>query len=94
MIKRYVKLPIPVEAIQFEYTYDGILALQQFCGESLGNVCKDTIGEAEIGTLEDGEFLKVKHIATEGDYIVKGPNGEFWPVRKLIFESTYEEFKE
>ena len=26
----------------------------------------------------------------EGDYLCKGPNGELWPVKKEIFESTYE----
>jgi hypothetical protein len=26
-----------------------------------------------------------------GDYVVQGPAGEFWFVRKEIFEATYEE---
>jgi hypothetical protein len=27
----------------------------------------------------------------EGDYLLKGVKGELWPVRKEIFEQTYEE---
>jgi len=29
--------------------------------------------------------------ANYGDYIIKGVKGEFYPVRKDIFEQTYEE---
>ena len=28
--------------------------------------------------------------ATDGDYIIKGVKGEFYPCRKDIFEETYE----
>ena len=28
--------------------------------------------------------------ATEGDYIIKGVNGEFYPCKPDIFEKTYE----
>lgn len=29
-------------------------------------------------------------IASEGDYIIKGVNGEFYPCKPQIFEKTYE----
>jgi uncharacterized protein affecting Mg2+/Co2+ transport len=38
-----------------------------------------------IDTLEGRMSYKV------GDYICKGAEGEQWPVKKSIFESTYEE---
>ena len=47
--------------------------------------------EAEICTLEDGARAVVKHIATDGDWIVKGVRGEFYPCKSDIFEQTYEE---
>jgi hypothetical protein len=47
-------------------------------------------GEMEIGTLEDGSELKVIHIATEGDYIIKGVEGEFYACKPEIFHKTYE----
>lgn len=96
MIKKYVKLPIPVEAMKFIYSVEGIEALKLFMGNALGSTHKhrnpNAVGEAEICTLEDGKVLKVKHIATENDYIVKGFAEEFWAVKPNIFESTYEEF--
>lgn len=87
-----------VQAIQFNYSDEGIKELKEFCGDVLIATGKDrtpfAVGWAQIGTLEDGfeGSPQVKHIAREGDYIVKGPAGEFWPVRKGIFEETYEEY--
>lgn len=81
--------------MQFVYSAEGIAKLKEFCGEALGNVNKNrninAIGEAEIKTLEDGSaHFKVTHIATEGDYIIKGVKGEFYACKPDIFELTYE----
>lgn len=88
------KKPIVVEAVRYEHTVQGLKDLREFCGEFLLSVYKNrhpgALGEVEIATLEDGMHLKVNHIATEGDWIVKGVNGEFWPVKPDIFEKTYE----
>lgn len=90
---RYRKKPVEIEAIKFVYSNDGIQALQEFCGEHLKSYGKDrsihAIGWAEIGTLEDGNS-QVKHIASEGDYIIKGIAGEFYACKPDIFEATYE----
>jgi hypothetical protein len=34
--------------------------------------------------------LEGEHIASLGDYIIKGVNGEFYPCKPDIFEKTYE----
>jgi len=34
--------------------------------------------------------LEGEHIATEGDWIIKGVNGEFYPCKPDIFVKTYE----
>lgn len=95
---KFRKKPVVVDAIQFEYSASGIETLKEFCGAALGDVNKlrhpKAIGEAEIRTLEDGVNLTVKHIATEGDWIVKGVLGEYYPVKPDIFEATYELVKE
>lgn len=92
-INRYIKKPIEVEAMVF--TYPMSQEFINWLGDSLGSVQKkkcigECFAEAEIKTLEDGENLKVKHIATEGDFIVRGVDGEFYPCKPDIFEQTFE----
>lgn len=91
---KFRKKPVVIEAVQFKYSEEGISELRRFCGEALGVVRKErhitAVGEAEIGTLEDGVHLTVKHIATEGDWIIKGVQGEFYACKPDIFEQTYE----
>ena len=91
---KFRKKPVEVEAVRFEYTMNGIQKLQAFCGSALGVVSKerhpDAKAEAQICTLEDGKHLTVKHIATEGDWIIKGVQGEFYPCKDMIFQQTYE----
>lgn len=45
-----------------------------------------------VGTLEDGAegSAQVEHIASPGDWIIRGVKGEFYPVKPEIFEATYE----
>jgi hypothetical protein len=90
---KFRKKPVVIEAVQFFYTDESVDQLEKFCGESLGNIRKEhdaTPAEAEIRTLEDGVHLTVKHIATEGDWIIKGVQGEFYACKPDIFEQTYE----
>lgn len=90
---KFRKKPVVIEAVQFFYTDKSVAELEEFCGESLGNIRKEhdaSPAEAEIRTLEDGVNLKVKHIATEGDWIIKGVQGEFYACKPDIFEQTYE----
>lgn len=96
MIKQYRKKPVVIEAVKFEYSEAGIKELQDFCGKNLVKWGKDrglsSVGWAHIGTLEDGDenSVQVEHVATEGDYIIKGVSGEFYPCKPDIFEQTYE----
>jgi hypothetical protein len=85
MVKSYVKRPIPIEAIQWNgKNFDEIKA---FCKDAM--IAHD--GELIIPTLEDGKFIKAKHVATEGDYVIKGVRGEFYFCKEDIFNETYEE---
>ena len=89
---RYRKKPVVIEAVQFVFTEEGIKQLYDFCGSALGSYAKPTDSPAEIqvGTLEDGDHFRTVHIATEGDWIIKGVQGEFYPCKPDIFEQTYE----
>lgn len=98
MIKMYKKKPVVIAALKFEYTTEGLEALKDFCGNKLISYGKvrglNSVGWAQIGTLEDDAGKRspqVKHIATEGDYIIKGAFGEFYPCKPDIFLATYEE---
>lgn len=92
---KYRKKPVVVEAMQF--TYPPTFALTDWC-QALRNVRKSrhpgAKGEADVVTLEDGSDGKVKHVATEGDFIIKGVAGEFYPCKPDIFAATYEEVTE
>ncbi|MGE7365381.1 PGDYG domain-containing protein [Desemzia incerta] len=49
---------------------------------------KQTNKHIDVKTLEG-----TMH-ANPGDYIITGPEGEKWPVKKEIFEKTYEILEE
>lgn len=77
--------PIRIEAIQWNgKNFDEI---KKFCKDTM--IAYD--GELVIPTLEDGKFIKAKHVATEGDYVIKGIRGEFYFCKEDIFNETYEE---
>lgn len=84
MIKKYVKKPIPVEAIQF--TGDNYKELYDFAGNEV--YFQD--GFIYVHTLEGDMKMKNK----TGDYLIKGIEGEFYFCEKNIFEKTYQEFDE
>jgi len=90
---KYRKKAVEIEAENF--TYPPSMELLKFCGEAITNIrkdrCLDAVGYADIQTLEDGPDAQVKHVATEGDYIIKGVQGEFYPIKPNIFKLTYDE---
>lgn len=79
MIRKYVKKPIPIEAIQ----YDGS-NFEELEAFSNGAVFIED-GILNCRTLEGvmSAFNKI------GDYLVKGPFGEFYICEKKVFETTY-----
>ena len=85
--KRYRKLPVEVEALQVGEASGS--ELRAFCGaENIGLLPRFLEGNPEeviIFTLEG----KMK--ASKGDYIIKGVEGELYPIKKTIFDMTYEE---
>lgn len=76
---RYRKKPVEVEAIQ--WTGNNLKEVLEFSDKSY--IDKDNY-TLKIDTLEG------THIASRGDYIIKGIKGEFYPCKPDIFEATYE----
>lgn len=93
MINKYVKRPVQIEAVKFEYTAECLLFLHEWMGENMKTSGKDRTPDAKgwviVGTLEDSSEYQVNHMATEGDYIIKGVKGEFYPCKPAIFSETY-----
>lgn len=85
MITKYVKKPIPIDACQWIGTnFD---ELKNFCSDALKidyPAYDESIQIMYIQTLEGKMYF------SEGDYIIRGPFGEFYPCRKDVFENTYE----
>ena len=97
MIKRYIKKPVQIEAIQLKK--DNIIEVFDFLDGANYKETKSTEeledfsqmilkqGYIEIITLEGmmkGSF---------GDYIIKAIKGEFYPCKPDIFQATYEEVR-
>jgi len=86
---KFRKKPIIIEAVRWDGTphaWNNIIDLG--CSPTQDETCKEY--EIIIPTLEDGSSNQVKHIASKGDYIIKGIKGEFYPCKPEIFEETYE----
>jgi hypothetical protein len=88
MIRTFKKKPIPVKVCQ--YTKDTEQFLIDWSTETPSDSPVYTpivrVGSGiGVVTLEGTMCPKI------GDYVVQGPAGEFWFVRKEIFEATYEE---
>ena len=81
MAKKYIKKPIPIEAVQ----YDGSNFKDLY--DFAGNHVQFQDGWAYVHTLEGDMRMKNK----VGDYLVKGIDSEFYFCEKGIFEKSYEE---
>ena len=76
---KYRKKPVVIEAMQ--YTGNNYDKVCDFVGKKL-----DIKG---YGVSLIIETLEGNHIASIGDYIIKGVQGEFYPCKPDIFEPTY-----
>ena len=81
----YRKKPVVIDA--FHFNMESLKEL-----EELREFLKDAY--VDINYLNEGkiyiETLEGTMCANEGDYIIKGVRGEFYPCKPDIFELTYE----
>jgi hypothetical protein len=78
---KFRKKPVVIEAIK--WTGENFDEIKEFVGESLFGWEPETVN-LEIHTLEG------KHLASKGDWIIKGVKGEFYPCKPDIFALTYD----
>lgn len=91
MIKRYMKKPVVIEAIQLipRNTQEVIKFLIESGHKNITTrLSDDKPGVIEIPTEEGTMDAKV------GSYIIKGVEGEVYPCKPEIFAKTYEEVAE
>lgn len=94
MIKKYIKKPIEIEAIQL--TENNIIEVFNFIdGENYEKTkSAEELEDIVLGVTKQGYIqLEGIMIAGFGDYIIKGVKGEFYPCKPDIFIATYEEVR-
>ena len=88
---RYKTKPCKIEAIQQNGL--NLEEIKTFVGESLIYDIIDTAWK--VGKGRPHVIMKIKTLegdmqASEGDYIIKGLRGEFYPCKPDVFEKKYE----
>lgn len=93
-MKKYRKKPVIIEAVQ--WNGENFDECMNFMGETCGNkVAYEDYKELCLSSKEIIiHTLEGDMIASKGDYIIKGINGEFYPCKPDIFTKTYEEITE
>lgn len=84
---RYRKKPVVIEAKQ--WTGQNQQEIRRFCPSALFEIYDDP-GYNEAVALLKIPTLEGEHYASQGDYVIKGVQGEFYPCKPRIFEQTYE----
>lgn len=86
-MKTYRKKPVEIQAFQLNDTT--MWDVFKWINTNGGNT-------REWSWDDDDKYIKIETLegvmkASEGDYIIKGISGEFYPCKPDIFEKTYEE---
>ena len=80
---KYRKKSVAIEAVRWEGTRES--------WDKIINLGLKDWKPGEMGTRTFiVETLKGDHLVRDGDYIIKGVNGEFYPCEPDIFDKTYE----
>ena len=88
MIKKYIKKPVVVEAIEFTGGNTEEVLQFVFQASFVAYSSGGEITHIDINTLEGTMRASI------GDYIIKGVKGEFYPCKPDIFHATYKEMEE
>lgn len=78
---KFRKKPVIVEAIQLT-GYESAVAIKEW----VGSQCNIERGDSTLSI----HTLEGVMVADEGDWIIRGVAGEFYPCKPDIFEQTYE----
>lgn len=94
---KYRKKPVVIEAVQFlGFDGDGVATFDYDNGDGYEpSWCWGNWQNGNIQYEENTERLIIKTLegdmlANQGDFIIRGVNGEIYPCKPDIFEKTYE----
>jgi len=82
---KYRKKPVIIEAMQWFYSD---------CDSVLDWLKREDVNIYHNGDLILIETLEGSMFISDGDFIIKGVQGEFYPCKPDIFEMTYEELED
>ena len=88
---KYRKKPVEIEAMRWDGTAEGATPIIEWSGWDVNYWCD----EGGCGGTEGNHYLAIptlegRMLASPGDWIIKGVQGEFYPCKPDIFEQTYE----
>lgn len=97
---RFRKKPVEIDAVQWNgknvlEVYSFMHGKPDLSGRVAADKWHDFVAMYEdkdwhIKTLEDGPNDEAKHVASVGDWIIRGVEGELYPCKPSIFASTYD----
>lgn len=97
---KYRKKPVVIEAVQLRWdTWNDVCDLAQCSlrGDGLRGLTPGEVEKLYPEIEPNKEFIYAviptpegPHLATQGDYIIRGVKGELYPCKPDIFEATYE----
>lgn len=97
---KFRKKPVVIEAVQ--WTGKNVLEVYSFMHGAPtlnSDIARDKWDDFtrmhegkdwHVKTLEDGPNGEALHVASVGDWIIRGVQGELYPCKPDIFEATYE----
>lgn len=83
------KKPVEVEAMQYDGSMESQRAIVTWSGGRIEGMFGGKFGQPSRYYLQ----VPTLHGLTEadaGDWVVRGPQGDYWPVKPDIFEDSYE----
>ena len=88
---KYRKKPVEIEAMRWDGTAEGATRIIEWSGCDVNYWCD----EGGCSGTEGGHYLEIltlegRMLASTGDWIIRGVQGEFYPCRGDIFKMTYE----
>ena len=94
MMKKYKTKPVVIEAVK--WTGLNLDEVKEFVGEDLiYDICDSAwkVGKGKPFIIVQINTLEGVKLCTEGDYIIKGLRGEFYPCKPDVFKKKYEELE-